>query len=191
MEEGVSTLPDVEKILNYMSQNEMQLQVEGLERLALPPAEMDASKRRAIADRQQISNSMNSSLTKQFQKSRALTSTQLLDALWARTSQERATLAFDYFSMHHRCTRLLREVNAEFGKEIEEINGGGLDESEGDLPMLPYVVFKMMEDEGKWGSRSEIAERLGKAMRKIVEEEGDHEILAVRSVMLGNTVEDK
>lgn len=176
------TLPDVEKVLNYIAQNEMQLQLEGLRQLALPSTEVDTNKMRAIADRQQMSSSVNSSLTKQFQKSRALTSIQLLDALWARTSQETETLAFDYFSMHKRCTRLLRLVNKEFKEEIERMNDGEVEEDDGMLPVVSYFVFKMMEEEER---RDEIVERVARVMKTLVEEEGSEEIREVRTTIMG------
>lgn len=144
----------VEKGLNKMAQRDLKLlQVEGLQQL-IPSTSVqinDKAKRRAIEDREQISNAVSTSLTKKFEESRSLKSLQVLEALWIQTSKERFTLAFDYFSMHERCTRLLRAINSEFAKEILEMNGGEVKKEEGMLPMVPYLVFRMMEEGGEVG----------------------------------------
>jgi hypothetical protein len=92
--------------------------------------------------------------------------------------QESYTLNFDYFSFHTRCMLLLKSVYAEFEGEVNE-EGDALDWGSGELPVLPYWLFKWMGYEERRGS---VVERLGRVMCG-VEEEGRKEIEALRAFL--------
>jgi hypothetical protein len=127
-EKQLYTLPDVEKVLNSIAENEMQHSLEGLRLLGssterlLPPTEAPITflgQERALALRSPQSSS-NGALTRQFQRTHALTNVELLDVLCTRISQESYALNFDYFKLHERCMVLLQAVYEEFKKEAVE-----------------------------------------------------------------------
>jgi hypothetical protein len=93
--------------------------------------------------------------------------------------QESYTLNFDYFSFHTRCMLLLKAVYEEFEEEVKE-ECGALDWGSGELPVLPYWLFKWMGEET---IKESILERLGRVMKGVVEEEGRKEIEALRSFL--------
>jgi hypothetical protein len=122
-------------------------------------------------------------LTTQFQRTHALTNTQLLDVLCTRVMQESYALNFDYFSFHTRCMLLLKAVYDEFEEEVKEVDGV-LDWGCAELPVVPHWLFKWMEDEVK---RLGVVERLSKVMKGVVEKEGMREITALRSFLARGT----
>ena len=79
---------------------------------------------------------------------------------------------------------LLKAVYEEFKKEIVE-KDDELDWGRGELPVVPYWIFGMLEDEGLRGN---VVGRLEGAMGKTVREEGSHEVLRVREFLGGSKV---
>lgn len=194
--EQMKTLPDVEKVLNSIAENEMQHSLAGLRLLgtgtteiSLPAAEASLeplAQARALENRPHIAQSSSSrALTSQFQKTRTLTNVQLVDVLVTRISQESYALNFDYFSLHERCMLLLKAVYEEFKKEIIE-RDDELDWGRAELPVLPHWLFEMLQDDKMKG---DVLLRLEKAMEPIVKEQGSHEILRVREFLGGGMVE--
>jgi hypothetical protein len=186
--ERVHTLPDVEKVLNSIAENEMQHSLAGLrllgsstsQVLSLPAAEAPLTplaQARAFENRVPVAqSSSNRALTNQFERTHTLTNVQLLHVLVTRISQESYALNFDYFSLHERCMLLLKAVYEEFKKEVVE-RDDELDWGRAELPVLPHWLFEMLQDDKvKGGTLS----RLEKAMEPFVKEEGDHEVLRVR-----------
>jgi hypothetical protein len=107
-----------------------------------------------------------------------LTPVQVLDTLAFAIEEESAYLSFDYFSLHMRCTRLLRALYVEFQEEILAL-AGPLDEGIGELTLLVrwILVWMVRERQGRLeGSK-------GRVMRGMVEGEGNVEIEAVRTLM--------
>jgi len=175
----VNTLPDVEKILNSMSQNEMQDSLEGLRLLSKDPEAISLD---LLSNMKSDLRVQDRALTNQFENTHSLTNIQLLDALCTRVSEESYALNFDYFSFHKRCTLLLKSVYDEFKDEVSGTGGAELDWTVGELPVVPYWIFKMLEDEEK---KAEVLERLSKVMKGIVVEEGSKEVFALREFLDG------
>ena len=171
----VSTLPDVENILNIISQNELEGSLSGLRILGTTTPQP-----LAIVARDAYEHTSNRALTDQFQKTHMLTNIQLLDVLCSRVSQESYALNFDYFSFHTRCTLVLDTVAKEFEKEIEEMGGEKLDWRSGELPVAPHWLFKMMQDAKK---KDDVLDRITGAIEKVIQEVGSREIFAVREFL--------
>ena len=193
-EKQLYTLPAVEKVLNSIAEDEMQHSLEGLRLLGsstdtlVPPAEAAITplgQERGLIQRSPPSSS-NGALTRQFQRTHALTNVQLLHVLCTRISQESYALNFDYFALHERCMMLLKAVYEEFKKEILE-RDDELDWGTGDLPVLPHWLFEMLQDEEM---RGEVLGRLEKVMAPMIEEEGSHEVTGVREFVGGGTKVD-
>ena len=190
----IRTLPDVEKILNSITQNEMEHSLAGLYLLGLSTPQplslgnsstktpLALSSNGVVTDRLPSPEPSSSRvITAQFQNTHSLTSIQLLDTLCSRISQESYALAFDYFSFHTRCTLLLKSIYDEFEKEIVELDGE-LDWGSAEMPVVPHWLFKLMEDDGK---RDDVVGRLAKCTKRTVEREGTKEVFAVREVLSG------
>lgn len=187
----IYTLPDVEKVLNSIAENEMQRSLEGLrllgtgvaQPLSLPAAEKPLAGQAvesALATHAQVAqSSSNRALTNQFQKTHTLTNVQLLEVLCTRISQESYALNFDYFSLHERCMFLLKAVYEEFKKEIVE-KDDELDWGRAELPVLPHWLFEILQDEG---IENNVLERLEKVMAPMVSEQGSHEVSRVREFL--------
>lgn len=196
--EKVHTLPDVEKVLNLIAENEIQHSLTGLQllgtastKLSLPAAEAPLdplAQARALELRLPVAqSSSNRALTNQFQKTHSLTNVQLLDVLATRISQESYALNFDYFSLHERCMLLLKAVYEEFKEEIVE-RDDELDWGRAELPVLPHWLFAMLQDDK---IKSDTLLRLETAMERFVEEEGSHEVLRVREFLGGANFKEK
>lgn len=175
----VETLPDVERILNESAEDEIEYSLSRLRLLEGPDAPGPS---KAIISYEPAQQDSSRTLTNQFQRTHALTNTQLLHALCTRVSREAYTLNFDYFSFHMRCMNLLKAVYEEFADEIKEVEGK-LDWGKGELPLVPHYVFGWMQDESR---RKSVCKRLRKAMDKIVREEGTRELTDLRGFIGGD-----
>lgn len=183
---SVLTLENVETLLNESVQNQPQLADLGhlvsLASVSSPSPTSDILER-ARADTIDILSHSQPLIRRQFDKSHALTPIQTLDILSSSIEHESVLLAFNYFSMHARCTRLLRALYEEFESNIIAMVGS-IDEKEGELPLLVRYVFMMIQGESEglvemgW---PRAVERVGKVMRGFVEGEGDKETLAIRA----------
>jgi hypothetical protein len=189
-DEPVLTLSNVEALLNESAQNQNDPQINDLQRLigALSPSSCVSTTvaMRQKADASDLLLSRNYPfLQRQFQKTHALTPLQVLDTLGSSIEHESVFLKYNYFSMHERCTRLLRALYAEFEAECPE----PIVERDAELPLLVRYIFMFMvaEEQGAaWKNRKDerVVERVGRIVRKVVEEEGDMEIAAVRESMV-------
>jgi hypothetical protein len=185
------TLPDVEKVLNLIAENEMQHSLEGLRLLAtsspqtfsFPAAKEpleELAMERFLKTRATVAqNSSNKALANQFQETHALTNIQLLDVLCTRISQESYALNFDYFALHERCMLLLKAAYEEFKKEIVQ-KDDELHWESGEMPVVPHWLFEMLQDES---IRGNVVERLENVMAPMVREQGSHEVLQVREFL--------
>jgi hypothetical protein len=63
---------------------------------------------------------------------------------------------------------LLKAMYEDFEEEVKE-EGSALDWGSGELPVLPYWLFKWMGEERR---RESVVEMLGRVMKVVVEEEG-------------------
>jgi hypothetical protein len=121
----------VEKVLNSIAENEMQDSLEGLRllsvnsmaSLSLEAPSAPSAEDRTVAICTPLAQTSTQALTRQFEKTHALTNVQLLDLHCTRISQESYALNFDYFALHERCMVLLKALYEEFKQEIVERDG--------------------------------------------------------------------
>ncbi|RDW69980.1 hypothetical protein BP5796_08377 [Coleophoma crateriformis] len=193
------TLPDIERLLNEMANDEMEDMAEGLRLLGSNKSLLLGASTTAAIEAGSSANDAtvhqalkqkafkDETLVHQYQNTGRLTMIQLLNTLCTRVARESYTLNFNYFSFQERCLLLLKAVSEEFASEIKTFPDfeEGLFWDRGELPCVPYFLFRLMEDNSK---KSNIVERLGKVMKNVVEEEGDWEVAAVKKLFDRETV---
>ncbi|KAH8586168.1 hypothetical protein B0O99DRAFT_83821 [Bisporella sp. PMI_857] len=171
---SMPTLPEIEQILNSTSQTELELSLSGLTVLNITGR---VPQIRSMAAKDVGQNASQKELTRQFEETRTLTNIQLLDTLSTLVSQEAYALNFDYFSFHIRCTLILKAIYAEFAPEIDAMGEEALDWRNGELSLIPHYVFQLLHDEQK---KDDAFVKLSGAMERILKDEGNREIIAVR-----------
>ena len=124
-----------------------------------------------------------SPLHQQWAKSHKLTVLQLLNALRDAMASEQHMLRFDYFSLHQRCLRLLRNLRSALDDKLRRYIGPNYIENETQLPTIVGCIFQIAAESGKTADRVKFKDGFQSLMMKnaaeIVEEfigqEGDVE----------------
>jgi len=119
----------MEKILNSISQGELQHSISGLRLLGsstLQPLSLGSSQlfmNTTLAARNQAAQiSSDKAITSQFQKTHTLTYIQLLDALCSSIYQESYTVQLGYITFSTRCNFFLISIYKESREEIIELD---------------------------------------------------------------------
>jgi hypothetical protein len=190
-DQPVLTLAHVEALLNEPTQDQPRL-ADVSRLIASPSASTSISSsspsstalttRRARADLFDNLSHSQPAIRAQFAKSHLLTPIQLLDTLGSSIEHESVLLGFNYFSMHARCTRLLRALYREFEGEMVGMVGR-VDEGEGELlTVVRFVFMGLVREEREEGERRGrgFLGRVEGVVRMFVQKEGEVEIESVR-----------
>jgi hypothetical protein len=182
----IDSLPDIERVLNDSAQQEIEYSLAGLRLLenAETSSDLSETSSQEVTLYSRAPEHLTSrALTAQFQQTGTLTNLELLEALGTRLKQEAYALNFDYFSFHTTCMSMLKAVYGEFEKDITAANTA-LNWSYGEMPVVPYWLFKWMEDDEK---KVEITERLQKVMAPLIKQGGITELRALQQFLGGHS----
>jgi hypothetical protein len=100
-----------------------------------------------------------SPLRQQWAKSHKLTVLQLLNALRDAMASEQHMLRIEYFSLHRRCLRLLRNLRSVLDDKLRRYIGPNYIENETQLPTIVGYIFQIAAESGKMADRVKLDSR--------------------------------
>ncbi|RFU35972.1 hypothetical protein B7463_g368, partial [Scytalidium lignicola] len=116
----------------------------------------------------------------QVRRTQAIMPLQILDSLCQRVHDEAFLLYFNYFSMHQRCTVILRALRDRLDKEIIP-RFPSIEIQEQDLTNIASLTFsKMVAYESE---RKELAGKIDAVIRDVIGEDGKKEIMTLMGVL--------